>query len=125
MNQPNTNSSSNFTSVVSILPVKDHAKALAWYKSWIGRDPDLVPMEGMAEWNVVEGGWIQVGLDPENAGGTTAVLGVRSLEQQLETCVQAKIKTSEVQDHGFIKMFTIKDPDGNQVAFVQEVAGET
>ncbi|CAM3682120.1 hypothetical protein OCAE111667_21765 [Occultella aeris] len=38
---------SMLTSVISVLPVTDHAGATAWYGRWIGRGPDVEPMEGI------------------------------------------------------------------------------
>ena len=64
-------SESNFESVVSVLPVKDHPVAVAWYQKWIGRVPDSEPTEGVSEWLLAENAWIQVSLDPEPAGQTT------------------------------------------------------
>ena len=43
-------SNSNLASVVGVLPVTDHAGAVKWYQDWIGRAPDVAPMEGVAEW---------------------------------------------------------------------------
>ncbi|MFC3448313.1 hypothetical protein [Amycolatopsis speibonae] len=39
-----------FKNVLAVLPVSDHAAAVAWYKQWIGRGPDVEPTEGVAEW---------------------------------------------------------------------------
>ncbi|MEO1336978.1 MAG: hypothetical protein AAFV29_15135, partial [Myxococcota bacterium] len=61
----------NLKNLVAVIPVKDHAAATAWYKKWIGRDADAAPAEGVAEWKLAGDGWLQVALDPENAGNTT------------------------------------------------------
>jgi hypothetical protein len=70
---------SNLKSVVGVLPVVDHAAAVSWYQKWVGRAPDVEPMEGVAEWQLAENAWIQViqvSADPEPAGKTTVVVGV-------------------------------------------------
>ena len=69
---------SNLASVVGVLPVADHAKAVEWYQKWIGRAPDVEPMEGIAEWQLVENAWIQVTVDPGSAGRSTVVVGVKT-----------------------------------------------
>lgn len=46
-------SGSNLANVVSVLPVTDHAEAVTWYQKWIGRGPDVKPMDGIAEWQLV------------------------------------------------------------------------
>ena len=58
---------SNINSVVSVLPVKDYSVAIAWYAQLLGREADLVPVEGVAEWHITDGAWIQVCLDTERA----------------------------------------------------------
>lgn len=116
-------SSSNLSSVVAVVPVKDHAAATAWYRAWIGRDPDVVPMAGIAEWQLAGTGWIQIGLDAEHAGHTTVVVGIKDLEAQRKRFTDAGLTLGEVQDHGFIALAEAVDPDGNKVVFVQEKGG--
>jgi len=111
----------NFSNVIAVVPVKDHAAATAWYESWIGRIADVVPMDGVAEWQIAGNGWIQVALDPEHAGSTTVVIGVKDIQSHRIACANAGIKLGDTQDHGFIKLAESVDPDGNKVVFVQEV----
>ncbi|WP_232666706.1 VOC family protein [Pseudonocardia sp. TRM90224] len=114
-------SDSNFASVVAVLPVTDHEKAVAWYQSWIGRAPDLVPMEGVAEWQLTGNAWIQVSVDPEPAGRTTAVVGVLDLDAQRAACAAVDVAVGEINDYGFVKTAEAVDPAGNKILFVQEV----
>ena len=110
----------NLTSVVSVVPVADHAAATAWYARWIGRDADLVPMDGPAEWQLARGGWLQVALDPDHAGETTVALTVLDLEAQRAVFADAAIPLGDVQDYGFVRLVEVSDPDGNTLVFVQE-----
>jgi hypothetical protein len=112
---------SNFASVVGVLPVTDHAKAVTWYQQWIGRVPDVEPMEGVAEWQLAENAWIQVTLDPESAGRTTVVVGVKDVDAQRSACAAADVAVGEVNDYGFVKTAEALDPAGNKILFVQEV----
>lgn len=114
-------SESNFASVVSVLPVTNHAAAVAWYRKWIGRGPDVEPMEGIAEWQLTENAWIQISLDPEPAGQTTVVVGVKDIGVQRAACAAAGVPVGEVSDYGFIKTAEAVDPAGNKVRVVQEV----
>jgi predicted enzyme related to lactoylglutathione lyase len=114
--QPTT----NLNSVIAVVPVKDHAAATAWYGSWIGRDADVIPMDGVAEWNLAANGWLQVALDPNHAGSSTVVIGVNDIDAQRTACAGAGVVVGDVQDHGFIKLLEAQDPDGNKVVFVQE-----
>ena len=111
-------------SVVSVLPVKDYSAAVAWYARLLSREADLVPVEGVAEWQIADGAWIQVCLDTERAGYTTVVVGVDDLEAQRGVCSQAGIELDETQEYpGVIRMAEVCDPDGNKISFVQDISG--
>ena len=118
--QAATTPPSNFKSVTAVLPVKDQAAAIAWSERWIGRAPDLVPVEGVAEWQLAGQGWLQVALDPDHAGSTSVVVVVRDVLAQHKTCLDAGVTPADIQDFGIVKLFEIVDPDGNKVVFVQE-----
>jgi hypothetical protein len=111
---------SNVVSVVGVLPVTDHAKAVTWYQKWIGRAPDVEPMEGIAEWQLAENAWIQVAVDPEAAGRTTVVVGVKDIDDQRSACAAAEVVVGGVNDYGFVKTAEAVDPAGNKILFVQE-----
>jgi hypothetical protein len=114
-------SESNLVSVVGVLPVTDHAKAVTWYQKWIGRAPDVEPMEGIAEWELAENAWIQVAVDPESAGRTTVVVGVKDIDAQCSACAAVEVTVGNVSDYGFVKTAEAVDPAGNKILFVQEV----
>jgi hypothetical protein len=117
-------SESNLASVVAVLPVTDHGAAVKWYQNWIGRAPDVEPMEGIAEWQLAENAWIQVAFDPESAGRTTAVVGVQDIVAQRSACAAAELAVGEVIDYGVVKTAEAVDPAGNKIVFVQEVPQE-
>ena len=114
-------SESNLKNVVDVLPVVDHAAAVSWYEKWIGRGPDVEPMEGVAEWQLAENAWIQVSVDPEPAGKSTVVVGVGDIDAQCSTCAAAGVTVGEINDYGFIKTAEAVDPAGNKVLFIQDV----
>ncbi len=114
-------SASNLKSVVGVLPVDDHATAVDWYRKWIGRAPDVEPIEGVAEWQLVENAWIQVSADPEAAGQTTVVIGVEDIDAQRSACAAVDVTVGAVADYGFVKTAEAVDPAGNKILFVQEV----
>lgn len=113
---------SNLANVNAILPASDHAASVAWYAKWIGRDPDVVPTDGVAEWQIAENAWIQVSQapDPSVAGKSSVVLGVADIDSQVATLADAGVKCGEVNDYGFIKLTEVSDPDGNKINFVWE-----
>ena len=116
-------SSSNINSVIAVVPVKDQDTAVGWYKKLFGRDADIVPMEGVAEWQLAENAWIQVTADPERAGTATAIIGVNDIEVQCSACTTSNVSYGEVVKYpGLIKMVEVIDPDGNKVVFVQDIS---
>lgn len=112
---------SNLLNVVGVLPVTDHPAAVAWYQKWIGRGPDVEPMDGVAEWQLAENAWIQVSADSGASGSSTVVVGVRDLDVQRSACAAAGVAVGEVADYGVVKSAEAVDPAGNTVVFVQDL----
>ncbi|WP_293268455.1 VOC family protein [Neptunomonas sp.] len=116
----------NINSVVSVIPVKNFELTLEWYRKLFGRDPDVVPMEGIAEWQLVENAWIQVSIDPERAGSTTVVIGVNDIEEQSKAFSDANLPIGEIVEYPeIIKMAEIIDPEGNKISFVQDISNNS
>lgn len=117
-------SGANINSVIAVVPVNDQDTAVAWYKTLLGRDADIVPADGVAEWQLAENAWLQVTTDPERAGNTTVIIGVNDIEVQRSACAKSGVPLGEVVEYpGIIKMAETVDPDGNKVAFVQDISG--
>ena len=116
-------SSSNINSVIAVVPVRNQDTATGWYKKLLGRDADIVPVEGVAEWQLAENAWLQVTTDPERAGSTTVIIGVNDIDAQCSSCVAANVPHGEVVEYPeVIKMIEVIDPDGNKVAFIQDIS---
>ena len=117
-------SNSNINSVIAVVPVKDQNRAVGWYKKLFGRDADIVPMEGVAEWRLAENAWIQVTADTERAGTATAIIGVNDIEVQCSDFTASNVPYGEVVEYpGIVKMVDVIDPDGNKIVFVQDISG--
>ncbi len=117
-------SSLNIDSVVAVVPVKDQAAAVAWYRKLLGREADLVPADGVAEWQLAENAWLQVTTDPECAGSTSVIFGVSDLDAACTACADAGVSLGEVVEYaGLVKTVDAVDPDGNKVFFAQELSG--
>ena len=116
-------SSSNINSVIAVVPVKNQDEAVGWYKKLLGRDADVVPVEGVAEWQLAENAWLQVTADPERAGSTTVIIGVDDIDAQCNACAVANASHGEVVEYpDIIKMIEVIDLDGNKIAFVQDIS---
>jgi len=119
-------SDENINSVISVIPVNNFQESLTWYKRLIGRDPDVVPMEGIAEWQIVGNAWVQVAIDPDRAGNTTLVICVNDLEAQCKSCSASNLPIGEIEEYPeIIKMAEIIDPEGNKISFVQDISNNS
>lgn len=103
--------------VFASVPVKDLGAAQTWYARVLGRPADNIPMPEVAEWGFPGGGWLQVYLGPERAGGGSFTLAVDDMQQTLHDLEVLEIDTRN-QSHGErTQTVMIKDPDGNSLAF--------
>lgn len=115
----------NINSVISVIPVKNFELALEWYKKLFERDPDVVPMEGIAEWRLVGNAWVQVSIDPERAGSTTVVIVVNDVEAQRRALSDTGLLIGEIIEYPeIIKMAEIIDLEGNKISFVQDISND-
>ena len=118
--------SKNINSVISVIPVKNFELALEWYQKLFEREPDLVPMEGIAEWQLLENAWIQVSIDLERAGSTTVVIGVNDLEAKCKVFLDANVPIGEIIEYPeVIKMAEVIDKEGNKISFVQDISNNS
>lgn len=122
-------SSPNINSVIAVLQVEDQEKAVEWYKNLLGRDADIIPMEGVAEWQIADNAWIQVTIDPtdlDRIGKATVIIGVNNIEEQSSICDKSNIEHSEIIEYPeIIKMFEVVDPDGNKISFVEDISNQS
>jgi predicted enzyme related to lactoylglutathione lyase len=115
----------NLESVIAVVPVTDQVTAVTWYKKLLGRDADVVPIDGVAEWQLAEKVWLQVTTDPDNVGNTTVIISVNDIDAQCTACTEANVSLGEVVEYpGIVKMVDAIDPDGNKITFVQELSSE-
>ena len=63
--------------------VTDLTTAAAWYELLLSRPADARPMEGLAEWKLADGGWIQVFQDKDRAGSSSVTFLVSDLDAHL------------------------------------------
>jgi len=114
-----------FNDVAAVVATRDFASALSWYRGVIGRDPDLEPVDNVAEWQITDTAWLQVIEDPERAGRSAVRFGVDDVDAQIAELTAAGITPGEllvVAD--MVKVVDVADPDGNEVSFVQALRPE-
>ena len=98
--------------------VSDLTTAEAWYEQLLSRPADARPMDGLAEWKLADGGWIQVFQDTERAGSSSVTFLVSGLDDQL-----AELKAKGISiERDYVKTATVTDPAGNRVVFAELTA---
>ena len=95
-----------------------------WYEQVVGRPADLEPTDSseFAEWHFEHGGALQLFVDRDRAGQTSATLVVPKLEPELEAVRAAGIRIGRTTDTPFVRTAILSDPDGNRVVLAQSLA---
>ena len=102
------------------VPVADYSAALAWYKRLMGREPDFIPDENEAVWQVVESGWVYVIADPGRAGRALITLMVDDLDPLVAELEGRGVAVGAIETQpGLYRLAEITDPDGNKIRFGQ------
>ena len=113
----------NIKGVIPVIPVNEFDKALDFYIRLFKKKPDIVPIDGVAEWQLLQGAWIQLSVDPVRAGSTTVVITVDDIEAQYQFCKSNNLTIGEVVEYPeVIKLAELIDPEGNKVSFVQDIS---
>lgn len=111
--------------IAAVVATRDFASALSWYRGLIGRDPDLEPVENVAEWQITDTAWLQIIEDKDRAGRTAVRFGVDDLDAQIAELTAADITSGDViVVPEMVKVVDVTDPDGNEVSFVQDLRPE-
>lgn len=96
--------------------------ACAWYSRIIGRDPDLLPVDGVAEWQMTGTAWLQLVDDETRAGRSAVRLGVPDLTETIGALADYGVEVGQPQVIAdMVAVLDIADLDGNEVSFVQEL----
>lgn len=107
-------------SLISVFQVSDIDQSLNWYKKWLG-EPDVIPMEGMAEYQITPNAWLQLSCDESSDKKTsTIVIGVEDIHSTHQSLQNNGIEVSDVVDYEVVLVVDTFDPDGNQITFAQE-----
>jgi hypothetical protein len=111
--------------IAAVVATRDFPSALSWYGGLIGRDPDLVPVENVAEWQITDTAWLQVIEDPARAGRSAVRFGVDDLDAQIAELNASGITSGDVMVvPDMVKVVDVADLDGNEVSFVQDLRPE-
>ena len=121
------NEMTKLTGVTFQVRVSNYEKGLNWYKALFNRDPDFIPHDGFAEWELLKGTWLQVAKGEPTKENGPLRLGVEDVEdvyvERNRLINQLGIEIEEVNTRGGVPAAwcSFKDPDGNQIGLFQEL----
>ena len=102
--------------------VDDFTLGKRWYEIFLNREPDFVPHEGFAEWELIPGSWLQVASGTPTQGSGPLRLGVVSIEQERQRMMkELAIDYFEIysREEAPVRWATFTDPWGNQLGFFE------
>lgn len=102
--------------------VSDFEKGRSWYQTLLKREPDFVPHEGFAEWELIPGCWLQVAEGEPAAKSGPLRLGVTNLDRERERMIkELGVEPFEIYEREEVpvRWGTIADPWGNQIGLFQ------
>lgn len=109
------------THTLSVMTVRDHDAAVAWYSALFDRGPDRRPMPPSAEWDLGPGRGVQVYLDPDHAGDHHMIIGVTDIDETL-----VELATRGIEGEAFtvpsgqFRPAVLEDPSGNSVVLAHD-----
>lgn len=110
------------SNVFAVIPVVDFESARAWYERLWGRPADRNPMDGLAEWQITEGGAIQMLRDSDRAGSAMLTVGVDDVDALITVLAERNLDVGAAQDTpGGFRITAITDPAGNIITLAQEL----
>jgi catechol 2,3-dioxygenase-like lactoylglutathione lyase family enzyme len=105
------------TNVLAVMCVADMEVARPWYTKLLGREPDHVPMPESNEWQLTDGGWLQVVQDPSHAGQSMVTVNVDDLERASADFARRGVEIGGINAGSQFKLAAVRDPDGNTLTF--------
>lgn len=108
------------TNLTAGVAVADIEAAIGFHRTWLRRDPDLIPQPDVAEWELAPDTWIQFFQNKNLAGQAVMRLGVTDAIASREALTKAGIDVTEVEEvGGFLRFCDFRDPDGNRFTLVE------
>lgn len=105
--------------LLAVVAVSDIEEGRAWYTKLLGREPDNNPMPNLVEWQVTDGGWVQVTEDPVRAGNGMLNLAVSDIEDGVRELREIGLATGEIIDaNKGVRLCPLSDPDHNTIHLV-------
>jgi hypothetical protein len=104
------------TNALASLAVRDLTVSSGWYEKILGQGNH--PMPEVIEWNLQQGGGLQIYALPERAGHGSCTLIVSDIDETAERLRSTGLAPdAEPVRNDRVDTIMIKDPDGNSIAF--------
>jgi hypothetical protein len=104
--------------------VSNYKEGQQYYSSIFQKNPDFVPHEGFAEWEVIPGCWLQIA-EGEPAGENGPLrLGVPNLDKERNRLVkECNVDKFEIYTRNEVpvKWATFSDPWGNKIGLFEYI----
>jgi predicted enzyme related to lactoylglutathione lyase len=98
----------------------DLALALPWYERFMGRPADVRVHAGEVMWQICDGGWIYLVVDPGRAGRALVTVAVPDLDRTVAEMAARGVAPpaiETIEEAG--RKATIVDPEGNSIACIE------
>ncbi|MED0972853.1 VOC family protein [Bacillus paramycoides] len=93
-----------------------------WYKTLFNKESDFFPHEGFAEWERIQGCWIQIAEGIPSAGSGPLRLAIMDVEAE-RTRIVRELNVAKFEMHSRkevpVKCETFSDPWGNRLGFFE------
>jgi catechol 2,3-dioxygenase-like lactoylglutathione lyase family enzyme len=108
--------------VFASLAVADVDAARPWYERLLGRPPDALPMDGLAEWHFPQSGALQLVEDADRAGRSLLTLAVEDLKGELALLRERGVDPGTLDDttSDKVRFAMVTDPEGNTITLVEQ-----
>lgn len=100
------------------ISVSDITRGRAWYERFWGSEPDSLPNDVEAVWEIGEHRYIYIEARPAHAGHSQCTLFVDDLDGWVDPIVARGIEPVARETYGNgVRHVTFCDPDGNLLSF--------
>lgn len=104
--------------------VSEFEEGQHWYTILLKREPDFIPHEGFAEWELLPGCWLQVAEGEPSKNSGPIRLGVVNIEEE-RIRIQEELGAENFELHSRdevpVKWATFSDPWGNRLGFFEYI----
>lgn len=97
------------------------------YRTFFNNEPDFIPHEGFAEWEIIPGCWLQLAEGIPAKGSGPLRVGVMNIEEELQR-LSKELGLQDINVHSRkevpVKWTTFEDPWGNRIGLFEHLNKE-